>query len=404
MAEHAKLGASGFKKWSTCTMSVALEEKLPDEESEFAAEGTCAHGVAEVRLFNWLHPHLEPRPECRVEDYDKYFNGEFNAYVQEFVDYCKDRITALREEHGALNVTVLLEQRLDFSRWVPQGFGTGDVVVIVPGKVLVIDLKYGQGVLVHGKGNGQLRLYGLGAYQQYHILYDFTEVEVVIHQPRLENVTGEVIQVEGPDGLLTWADEVVVPRAAIAWAALHGDYSKARFSPGDHCAQAFCKARFQCAARARYMLELAEQPFSLEDPDLLTIEQLESVYDRADAAIKWASDVKRFLLKSAANGAIQLNRYQLVEGRSHRTITDPVAAAQKLMHNGYSAEAIYKEPMLVGITELERVVGAKKLTELLGDLLYKPAGAPTLALRGSGKKAVPARPEGTAQEAFGDLD
>ena len=400
---HAKLSASGFKKWATCTMSAYLERDIEDEDSDFSREGTCAHGVAETRLRNWLGqgPHDD---ESLVKDYDEFFNAEFSAYVDEFVDYCTERIEQERAKYGHDNVVVMLEQRLDFSRWVPEGFGTGDVIILVPGRVVVIDLKFGQGVRVQGKGNGQLRLYGLGAFEAYHMLYDFTEVEVVIHQPRLENVSAEVIQVDGPSGLLTWADEVVVPRAQIAWAGLHGDFTKARFSPGAHCSEAFCKARFTCAARARYMLELAEQPFSLDEPDTLTVEQLETVVDKADLAVKWASDCKAYLLRQASGGEVELKRYEVVEGRSNRSITDPLKAAHVLIHNGFKPADIYKDPELANLTRLEKLVGAKKLTELLGDLLHKPAGKPTLAPRGSGKNPVPVRPSGTASQAFGDLD
>lgn len=399
--KHAKLSASGFKKWATCTMSPYLERDIEDEDSDFSREGTCAHGVAEARLSAWLGV---PKDETKVEDYAEFYNAEFSSYVQDFVDYCIGRVEQAREKHGADNVTVLLEQRLDFSEWVPEGFGTGDVVVITPGKVIVVDLKFGKGIRVEGKANGQLRLYGLGAYSMYNLLYDFNEVEVVIHQPRLDNVGGDTLLVQGPQGVLTWAEELVRPRAAVAWAALHGDFSQARFAPGTHCNEAFCKARYTCAARARFMLTLAEQPFSLDEPDSLTVEQLEEVVDKADMAVKWASDCKSYLLKQANEGKLELQRYELVEGRSIRSITKPTEAAHVLIHNGFRAADIYKEPELANLGSLEKLVGAKRLSELLGNLLQKPAGKPTLALRGSGRTAVEPRPQGTASQAFGDLD
>ncbi len=400
---HAKLSASGFKKWATCTMSAWMEESIPEEDSDFSREGTCAHGVAELRLTQWLNPNLNHPLESSVDGYDEFFNAEFSAYVQDFVDYCIDRVEQAQKEHGDANVVVLLEQRLDFSPWVPEGFGTGDVVIITPGKVLVIDLKFGKGIRVEGRGNGQLRLYGLGAYHMYHLLYDFDQVEVVVHQPRLGNVGGDTIPVRGPDGILEWAEQVVRPRAAIAWAGLHGDFSEARFAPGAHCSEAFCKARFTCSARARYMLEAAEQPWSLRDPEELTPEQLERVYDRAAIATKWMGDVKSYLVKSASRGLIELSRYEVVEGRSNRVVRDPVKAAHVLIHNGYKPGEIYKDPELVNLTQLEKLVGAKNLAELLGDLLHKPPGAPTLAPKGSGRKVTSAS-KGDADEAFGHLD
>jgi len=400
---HAILSASGFKKWSTCTMSAAMEMGLEDEDSDFSREGTCAHAVSEVRISNALA--LGPqKDESLVPGYSEFYSKEFSECVDEFVEYVLARVEECQKEHGRDNVHVLLEQRLDFSQWVPAGFGTGDVVVLMPGKCLVIDLKFGKGVFVEGAGNGQLRLYALGAYARYHTLYEFTPIESVIHQPRKSNVSGETIELEGHRGLLEWAEQVVRPRAAIAWAAVHGDRELARFSPGAHCSEAFCKARYVCGARARYMLELAEIPWSLTDPDVLTIDQLERIVDKADLAVKWAADVKSYLIKSAARGSVELQRYELVEGRSVRVISDPQAAAAVLVQNGFSNEDLYKEPELLGLTQLEKLVGAKKLTELLGNLLQKPSGKPTLAPRGSGKTSVLPRSEGTAQDAFGNLD
>lgn len=407
---HAVLSASGFKKWSTCTMSAAIEELLPDEDSDYSAEGTYAHAVGEAWLRVWLGGNdgadVEAaneltNPELN-EDAKRWFNPEFAEYVQDYVDYVTKRVTELREQHGHDNVTVLLEQRLDFSRWVPQGFGTGDVAIIFPGGVEVIDLKFGKGIFVDGENNGQTRLYGLGAYDRYHILYDFEEVTVTIVQPRKDNISGETINVAELNGLLTWADELVKPRAAIAWAAVQGDRSEARFVPGSHCSEAFCKARFTCAARARYMLEAADKSYALKEPDTLTIEQLEEVVERADLAVKWLSDVKSYLLKQAEAGRVQLQRFELVEGRSNRTISDTKEAAAVLMKNGFSATDIYKDPELKGLTMLEKLVGAKKLTELLGNILHKPAGKPTLAPRGSGKKAVEVTPKKSAAQEFND--
>lgn len=406
MSAHAKLSASGFKKWARCSMSAAIEQAFPDEQSDFSLEGTCAHGVGETRLRNWLAGTAAgPRQdETLVENYERFFSPEFSGYVQEYVDYCKSVITACRAEHGDANVVVLLEQRLDFSEWVPQGFGTGDVVIITPSKAIVIDLKFGKGVRVEVKGNGQLRMYALGAFHTYGLLYEVSEVEVVVYQPRMGNVDSETIALHGPHGLLTWAEELVRPRAAIAWAALQGDTSQARFAPGEHCSESFCRARFTCAARARYVMELAEMPGSMDEPDTLTVSQLEDVVDRADLIAKWASDCKSYLLKRASDGSAKLDRYELVEGRSNRTITDHEEAAKRLLGAGVAREDIYRPHELASLTVLQKVVGAKRLGELLGDLLHKPPGKPTLALRGSGKEPVEARSRVTATQSFGELD
>lgn len=414
---HAKLGASAYKKWATCTMSPAMEDGLVEEEKDWTREGTYGHAVGEA----WLRVYLSGNDGPDVYDAQvltdpeqtpeaaEFFNESFAAAVQSYVDFVIEKIEALRAEYGANNVTVLLEQKLPFARWVPEGFGTADVVIIVPGRIIVIDLKMGAGVFVDGENNGQLRLYGLAAYDRYQVLYDFDEVEVWIVQPRKDNVSGETIAVDGLRGILEWAEQVVRPRAAIAWAALQAhkaglpvEATGARFAPGEHCASAFCKARYVCPARARWMLEIAELPYSMEEPKVLTVEQLESIVDRAGPAIKWLADAERYLVEQAAAGYVKLVKHAVVPGRSFREITDVQAAAKILMENGYRADSVYKEPELKGLTELERLVGKKNLTELLGDLLHKPEGKPTL--RPLDSKPVSARPTETATQAFGQYE
>lgn len=413
---HAKLSASGADKWATCTMAPAMEAGLPDELSEFNREGTCAHAVGERRLAVWLDDPrvvtytvrlgqrvklVVPENEAEIPDYDEFFDEAFDDHVQDYVDFVIAKITALREQHGEANVVVLLEQRLDFSRWVPEGFGTGDVVIIVPGSVVVIDLKFGQGVYVSGEDNSQLKLYGLGAWARYDILYDFDTVEVIIHQPRKDNVSGEVIDVRDIGGLLTWADEFIVPRAAIAWEGLHGDRTRARFHPGSHCSSGFCKARFNCAARARFELELGDLPHVLNAPDTLTIDQLEGLVGRAEGVAKWVADCKRYLLSQAEQGLATLKRFRLGEGRSNRRITDVMQAAAALMAEGFEAKSIYKDPKLRGFGELEALVGKKNLPGIIGEWITKPAGKTTLVPVESAAKAVDPTKR-SADEDFGE--
>lgn len=400
--KHAILGASSSKRWLRCTMSAAAEAPFPNEESEFAAEGTFGHALAEA----WLAVYLSGNDGAEIyaaeelaksEDGQKYLTPEFAEAVQSYVDYVVERYERLVAQHGRQNVQFFLEERLDFSRWVPEGFGTGDTTIVYPGGVLVCDLKMGQGIEVDGVNNSQLRLYALGAYDRYNTLYDIEEVETVVHQPRLHNVSGDKFAVRE---LLTWAEELVRPRAAIAWAAVQGDTTLARFSPGEHCASTFCRARFTCPARARHALEEAEKPWAFQDPTQLTVDQLESLVGKARAITKWANDIERYLISRAATGEVQLQRYELVEGRIYRSITDAQAAAAVLIKNGFRASDIYKDPELKNLTTLEKLVGPKRLAELLGDTLTKPPGKPTLAPRGSGKQAVPVQGRAAAADEF----
>lgn len=422
---HAILSASGTKKWATCSMSAALEDWIPEEDSDFSREGTYGHDLGEALLRVYLSGNdgadvytveamMDPE-QC--EEAAEFMTPPFMAAVQSYVDYVIERIEALRDEHGVDQVVVLLEQRVDFSRWVPQGFGRCDVIIIFPGGVEVIDLKMGAGVYVEGKGNPQLRMYALGAYEAFHQIYDIERVRVTIHQPRKDNVSGDEISVAE---LLSWAEEFVIPRAALAWRAyvLRRSMEEAntpeidrrkifmdaglRFSPGEHCNTGFCKARFTCSARARYMLEAAQQPYSLAEPATLTVEQLELVVDRARLAVRWLSDCERHLVTQAHDGKLTMAKHKLVEGVSFRTIKDPMAAAKVLMANGYAAADIYQAPALRGLGELERVVGKKKLAELLAEQLEKPPGKLTLAPIDVDKPAIAPRGE-TAADAFADL-
>lgn len=368
---HAVLSASGYKKWSTCTMSAAVEEKFEEEDSEWSREGTFAHALGEARLAVWLGYNVLAAEQELIESEEgqEFYTDELSDYVDVYVKFVIDAVTSMREAHGEANVVVLLEQRLDFSRWVPEGFGTGDCVIVYPGGVWVIDLKFGAGVKV--TDSGQLRLYGLGALDRYDLLYDVQELTTTIVQPRMDNILTETT---GREELLHWADELVVPRARIAWAAYKGDRSEARFSPGEHCHKGFCRARFTCAARARAQLEATELPYAKDAPDVLTVEQLEGVVDKARPAIKWLSDVERYLTEQAVAGKVELKNHVLGKGRSNRVIIDETAAAQKLMENGFPADEIYARPKLRGLVALETLVGKTKFAEILGGLIEKPDG------------------------------
>lgn len=367
---HARLSASGAKKWLACTMAPTMEDGIADVDSDASREGTCAHAHGEHRLQRWLGLPLDYPTESDIPEHEEWFDEAFSDYVSEYVAFVKDRVTELRELHGAENVIVLLEQRLDFSRWAPEGFGTGDIVIIVPKRIEVIDLKFGQGVWVDGEDNEQMKLYALGAWDRYDVLYDFDEVTVTIHQPRKNNVGGETISVAA---LLEWAETIVKPRAAVAHTGIG-----ATFSPGTHCSSAFCKARFTCKARFDHNMAMADEDFAMADPTHLTLDQVERVAARAGEFAKWAKDIEKYLLAQAKTGAV-LTLHKLVEGRSNRKISDVAEAERLLVNEGFQKEELYLDPKFLGLGGLEALVGKKKLAEVLKDVLVKPEGALTLA-------------------------
>lgn len=364
---HAKLSASGSKKWLTCTRSAALEDQFPDEQSQYAAEGTFAHEVFELALQMWLGqvPEVKARVQYAALKKDKFWSQELEDHVRAAVEKAKEAITAARER--CKDPVILIEKRLDFSTWVPEGFGTGDLVIVTDDLVEVMDLKYGKGVPVECEGNTQMQLYGLGAYNELAHLYDIKRVRMTVLQPRLDNWGSSEMLVED---LLDWAENYVAPRAQLAWDG------EGNFVPGDHCTSGFCRARFLCPARAEAALAVAKNDFALKAPELLTPKQLVDVLSKADMAIDWLNDVKSYALKQAEAGH-QIPGYKLVEGRSNRKYSDADAVAAKLIAAGVPEAVIY-ERSLLGITALEKAIGKKKFAELLDDLVVKPQGKPTL--------------------------
>jgi hypothetical protein len=359
---HAKLSASGSKKWLTCTPSASLEDQFPDERSEFAAEGTFAHEVFEHLVGGVLGRHIvDLRP---FRDH-QFWSVELLDHVQAAAAVAERAVHEARQR--CADPVILVEKRLDFSRWVPEGFGTGDLVIITDDLVEVMDYKHGKGVFVDAQDNSQMRLYGLGAYNELAHLYDIQRVRMTVLQPRLENFGSEELTATE---LLGWAESYVMPRARMAWDG-HGE-----FVPGEHCTSGFCRARFRCPARAAAAIEVARQDFALKDPELLTVEQLTGVLAKADLAIDWLNDVKAYALKQAEAGH-EVPGFKLVEGRSNRKYSNADEVATRLLDAGVPEAVIY-ERSLLGITAMEKALGKKKFAEHLGDLVVKPQGKPTL--------------------------
>lgn len=371
---HAKLSASGSVKWMNCTPSIKLEADFPDEQSAFAAEGTFAHAVFEQELNDFLGRPVDPLNQTDVDQYD---SPALRDYVMEAVQAVIERI---KEAYGACkDPKILVEQQVDFSPWVPEGFGTADVIIVTDQWLEVMDLKYGKGIPVMAVENSQMRLYGLGAHNMFGHLYDFKRVRMTVLQPRLSNYDSEELAVSH---LLDWGRDVVKPLAKLAWAG-EGD-----LVAGEHCSKGFCRARFQCPARAELANEIAAQDFALTEPKLLTIEQIALILAKADAAIDWLNDVKAYALKQAEKG-VEIPGFKLVEGRSTRKYSNQDNVAAKLRASGLPDEVIF-EKALRGITALEKDLGKKEFARLLGDLITKPSGKPTLVPVGDKRPAITA--------------
>lgn len=370
-SKHAKLSASSAARWINCPGSVALSDRLPaPESSSYADEGTLAHAIAEAKL---RQATGEITPEEYERELDRLKESEYYcAEMDEATDFYMDTVLEHLAAAGS-DAELMVEQQFSLAKWVPEGFGTSDAVIIGGNAIEVIDLKYGKGIKVDAVGNPQLRLYGLGASALFGDLYDFDTVRTTIIQPRLDHVSTE----EQPlKELLLWAEDDVAPRARMAMDGT--DY----LACGDWCR--FCPAKAVCRKRAEYNLELAKDDF--KQPPLLTDEEIDEVLKRAEEFQRWSNDVQEYALQEALAGK-HFDGWKLVEGRSNRKYADELKVAQTLMAAGYD-EAMLYERKLYGITAMEKLVGKKKLTQTLGELIIKPAGKPVLVPESDKRDAI----------------
>lgn len=350
---HAKLSASGSKQWLTCTPSIKLSEPFPDTYSADAAQGTKAHEIAENRLRWMLRETVALLP----------VDPEMLEYVSVYTNYVMERYHAALAD--TLDAVLLLEQRLDFSKYVPDGFGTGDTVIVADSWLEIIDLKYGIN-RVNAMGNSQLQLYALGAIEKYYGLYKFDTVRVTIVQPRLDSISSWDIDVSD---LEAWGNDFVKPRAELA---INGE---GELVSGSHCR--YCKAKYVCRKRAEDNLEMAK--FEFRKPDLLTDDELNEILDRADELSKWVKDVMTYALDRAKAG-LEIPGWELAAGRSTRKIVDPEGAAAHLTTLGYEPDQIYVTE-LKGIGALEKLVGKKEFAVALAHYIEKVEGEQKLKRR-----------------------
>lgn len=358
---HALLSASKAAQWIACPPSARLQEGIPDQRSEYAEEGTAAHELAELKIRNQILEEIGIGPLDGFRDSNPHYSAEMEEAVQRYVDVVAERYNeALSRSSDAI---FLLEERLDFSYLVPNGFGTGDVVLIADGIMEIIDLKYGKGVPVSAVDNPQMRLYALGALDGFGWMYDIREVRMTIVQPRLDSISTDTIDV---DSLRKWGETVVKPAAQLAWEG------KGEFKAGDHCR--WCKVKATCRARAEENMKVLEYEF--QNPALLSLEEIGQILHIAEQLQAWAKDVQEYAQAQAMKGE-KVPGWKLVEGRSVRKIVDESALLEKLDQAGFPADSI-TEVKLLGISKLEKIVGKKQLTEIAGDLIVKPPGKPVL--------------------------
>lgn len=358
MPKHAYLSASASHRWLACPPSAKLCANILDQASEYAQQGTDCH-----ELCAYLVEKALGRDVIDPTENLTYYDAEMQNCAEEYRNYVLEQIEAAKE--FCKDPQVMIEQRLDFSRWVENGFGTGDCVIVADEILQIIDYKHGLGILVSAGddeygGNSQMMCYALGALEVFGDIYDINQIKMTIFQPRRNNISTYTISKED---LLKWADEVLAPTAQLAYVG------KGEFNAGDHCT--FCKVKATCRKRAEYNLELAKYDFKM--PATLDDTEIAAILEKVDEMISWGNDIKDYALQQAQSG-VHFEGWKIVEGRSNRKYTDENAVADTVKDAGFDPY----EKKLLGITSMSTLLGKKKFEELLGGLIYKPPGKPTL--------------------------
>lgn len=361
---HSNLGPSSSHRWLNCPGSVELEKDFPGTTSEYAEAGTVAHSLAELKLNKYFTKGIGPKKYKAAFDRiaeNPHFDKSMDGYTDEYFDYIKGK--ALEYKNKPF---VSVEERVDFSQYVPGGFGTADCIMISDDTLIVIDFKYGKGVKVDPERNSQLMLYALGAFLNYSFIYNIQNVEMHIVQPRIDNIGSYSMTAEE---LLTWADEI----APIAKEAFEGSD---KLSEGEWCK--FCRAKSVCKARAEKMFEKVEviKPFIDNDLKTLVPEEFGRLLKEVEGLEDWVKDLKAQALEEVLAGH-DVPGYKAVEGRSNRTFKDVDCAFKILMDSGVE-EALLYERKPITLTAVEKLIGKHCFSEFLKDEVVKPKGKPTL--------------------------
>jgi hypothetical protein len=351
---HALLSASSAHRWLACPSSAVASEAYPDQDTEFTREGTLAHEVAE-----WI-----ASGKAKDHTLDK---GQDEGVTAEMIECAKAYAAYIEEHIESPDAVVLLEQRVDFSPWVPDGFGTCDCIIIQGDTLTIIDYKYGQGVAVSAEDNPQMKLYSMGALNDYGFAYDVTKVETHIFQPRINNISADTLTV---DELLTWAEKTVKPIAQKA-AKGKGDYKA-----GEHCR--FCPHAGRCRELTKTCTEYVETHSLRVAVPVLAPHEVAEVLRMEPLVAIWLKRVKDQALTTLLDGG-EIPGFKVVEGKlGNRKWSDELKVAAALEAAGYSRED-YTETKLHSPAAMDKAIGKKKVAELLEQLIDRAPGAPTLA-------------------------
>lgn len=386
---HAFLSASSAHRWLNCTAAPTFEKQFPNTTSPYAEEGTVAHAICEIfaiRKFGVGFDRAKLNKDLAKLKKSEYYNEEMLTTAKAYVDYLVEKAMT----YDSMPY-VVQEVKVDFSEYVPDGYGTCDCVMIGGDELHITDYKHGKGVKVEAVGNPQMRLYALGALKRFEMIYgdSIKTVSLAIFQPRLdENASEEIITVEE---LKAWGESI----KPIAEQAYNGT---GEYKPGVWCK--FCKGKAQCRARAEVNSALADfkdaVPQGNVDPqiaalpkearvalggpeNMLTDEEIGKLLTLAAELSKWYEDLQEYALQAILKGK-SIPGYKAVEGKSNRVFKDQKAAFAILREHGYTDEQLFTEPKEKTLAALEKEIGKKEFAKLLGNQITKPRGNPTLVV------------------------
>ena len=395
--KHAVLSASSSKQWIHCPPSARLQEPFPNDSSVFAEEGTWAHELCEYKVKKYLHERKK-RPQS------EFYTEEIEQATDIYAEFVISIIEGMKR--NGVEPLCFVEERLDFSNIVPEGFGTGDMIILGKdeqgrGLIHICDYKNGKGVFVDAHENSQMMLYATGALNAYGYIYEIEIVRMSIIQPRLENISTYEMTA---DDLRTWGESI----KPIAQMAFEG---KGEQNPGEWCR--FCRAKPVCKACMEEALALAKEEFldldagALADeaeetdatapynadtatpvfkqPGLVVFSELVKVLPTLNRISFWIESVFAFVSAEAINHGVPVEGYKVVEGRSKRIFTDTKAVVSAAEAEGYTD--IYKQELLT-LIEFEKMMGKKKFAEVLGEYVVKPPGKLALVPESDPRPAV----------------
>lgn len=376
MGEHALLSASSASRWMACTAAPRFEAQFPETTSEYAEEGRLAHSFCELKVLKKFTTSIRPSAyKTRLNKLKKepLYTEEMDRTSDAYIEHLVEKSMGYNSQP-----LVNAEVRVDFSDYVPDGFGTCDCIMIGGDMLDITDYKHGKGVPVSAEGNAQMRLYALGALKKYEPFYGgmIRQVRMTIDQPRIQDApVSETLTV---DELKAWG-ETVKPIAQMAYSGF------GEFKPGDHCR--FCRGKAQCRARAASNTALEDfkdcalpTPKNLEPggpSNVLTHDEIGDLLIRGLSLVQWYKDLEEFALNAILNGK-EIKGWKVVAGRSNRTFTDTDAAIAAVIAAGYDESLVYERKPKT-LTGLEELMGKKDFAEKIGQYVTKPLGKPTLA-------------------------